>query len=387
MVLLIGDHMLDIAGYLRGYLDRSSFIEEHYVDPRNTEMVFPPKKRNLITIYLESMESTVQDTASGGLLEQNFIPELTRLAQENTSFSHSEKLEGARVAPACDWTIAGLVAQTAGVPFKLHGTRGDMHEAFLPGVFSLGDILSEQGYRTMFMAGSDFSFGGRRAYYTQHGGYEIYDLLTARQKGKVPEDYSVFWGFEDFRLYEYAKEELTALHADGEPFHFSMLTVDTHNPGYRCPLCPTDNLNTGRDVLNYVDVLRCASMQLEAFIAWCQEQPFFENTTIVVTGDHESMQSFFFENLVGAEGKRYVYNAFINPAQEPVREKNRQFTTMDFFPTVLGSIGVQIQGGRLGLGTDLFSGQETLSEAYGEAFLFDELSKHSTFYDDVLLYP
>jgi len=203
----------------------------------------------------------------------------------------------------------------------------------------------------------------------------------------VPADYGVFWGFEDFRLYEFAKEELTKLGEGDEPFHFSMLTVDTHNPGYRCPLCPTDNMNTGRDVLNYVDVLRCASLQLDAFIAWCKEQPFFENTTIVVAGDHESMQSFFFENLVDAGEKRYVYNAFINPAQEPVREKNRLFTTMDLFPTVLGSIGVRIEGDRLGLGTDLFSKQMTLSEEYGEAYLFDELSKHSTFYDDELLYP
>ena len=31
--------------------------------------------------------------------------------------------------------------------------------------------------------------------------------------------------------------------------------------------------------------------------------------------------------------------------------------------------------------------QMTLSEEYGEAYLFDELSKHSTFYDDELLYP
>jgi len=379
--------MLDIDGYLQGYLNRSVFIEENYVDPREAEIVFPQQKRNLITIYLESLESTVQDKASGGLLEQNYIPELTRLARENVSFSRSDLLEGAVTAPACDWTIAALVAQTAGVPFKLHGTRGDMHEQFLPGVFSLGDILRREGYKTMFMAGSDFSFGGRRAYYMQHGDYEIYDLLTAKEKGKLPADYGVFWGFEDFRLYEYAKEELTRLAGEEEPFHFSMLTVDTHNPGYRCPICPTDNMNTGRDVLNYVDILRCCSLQLDAFIAWCREQPFYENTTIVVTGDHESMQSFFFRNIVDAKDKRYIYNAFINPAKEPVQETNRLFTTMDFFPTVLGSIGAQIRGGRLGLGTDLFSDVKTLSEEHGEAVLMDELSRRSVFYDEALLYP
>lgn len=386
-VITVGNNMLDIDSYLEGYLDRSSFIEENYVDPRKTEIVFPEEKRNLITIYLESLESTVQDTVSGGQLEQNYIPELTRIAQENVSFSRSVLLEGAKVAPACDWTIAALVAQTAGVPFKLHGTRGEMHSQFLPGVFSLGDILKREGYYTMFMAGSDFSFGGRRAYYTQHGEYEVYDLLTARENGKLPDDYSVFWGFEDFRLYEYAKEELTKLAAQEQPFHFSMLTVDTHSPGYRCPICPTDYMNKGRDVYNYVDILRCCSLQLDAFIAWCKEQPFFENTTIVVTGDHESMQNFFFQNIAGAKDGRYIYNAFINPAKEPLKEKNRLFTTMDFFPTVLGSMGVEIQGNRLGLGTNLFSDEQTLSEKYGEDELMDELGKYSTYYDEELLYP
>ena len=45
------------------------------------------------------------------------------------------------------------------------------------------------------------------SYFTQHGQYEIYDYYTAIEKGKIPEDYYVWWGFEDSKLYEYAKEE------------------------------------------------------------------------------------------------------------------------------------------------------------------------------------
>ena len=72
---------------------------------------------------------------------------------------------------------------------------------------------------------------------------------------------------------------------------------------------------------------------------------------------------------------------------EPAREKNRLFTTLDLFPSTLAAMGVQIEGERLGLGTNLFSGKQTLAEEYGYEHLFEELKKKSLFYDNEILYP
>ena len=49
---------LDVKEYLVSQKEESHFIEQNYVDPRTTKITFPDKKRNLIYIYLESMEST-----------------------------------------------------------------------------------------------------------------------------------------------------------------------------------------------------------------------------------------------------------------------------------------------------------------------------------------
>lgn len=38
---------------------------------------------------------------------------------------------------------------------------------------------------------------------------------------------------------------------------------------------------------------------------------------------------------------------------------------MDLFPTMLASLGVQIEGNRLGLGTNLFSDKKTLMKELG----------------------
>ena len=70
-----------------------------------------------------------------------------------------------------------------------------------------------------------------------------------------------------------------------------------------------------------------------------------------------------------------------------MRETGRLFTTMDFFPTTLASLGVTIEGERLGLGTNLFSDRETLAEEYGYETMFDEMSRKSVFYNREILYP
>ena len=164
-----------------------------------------------------------------------------------------------------------------------------------------------------------------------------------------------------------------------------MLTVDTHHiSGYVCEFCENEH-----DV-QYGNVWSCASRQLNDFVEWIKAQDFYENTTVVICGDHCSMDPNFYGELKydkhHGETTRKVYNAIINAPIEPVKEKNRLFTTMDMFPTVLASLGVEIQGDRLNLGTNLFSEKETLAEQYGYEYLFEELNKKSVFYNKELLY-
>ena len=44
----------------------------------------------------------------------------------------------------------------------------------------------------------------------------------------LPEDYRVWWGYEDERLFQNAKNKLMELSAQEEPFNLTLLTVDTH---------------------------------------------------------------------------------------------------------------------------------------------------------------
>ncbi|MBQ9797911.1 MAG: LTA synthase family protein [Clostridia bacterium] len=382
-------HAFRIVEYIRLSNGETLIYDEHYVDPDEVEIVDRDgEARNLIYIYLESMETTYASVADGGeQAENNYMPNLTSLADEHVSFSEDEGLGGFHSVMGTGWTMGALMASTSGVPFSLsvfgeqsHNSLGDDGN-FVNGLTALGDVLEEKGYAQEFLCGSDISFAGRDAYFEQHGNYELFDYYTAIEEGYIAQDYKVWWGYEDKILYEIAKDELTELAAGDKPFNFTMLTVDAHHVGgYKCTRC-----GEAYDT-KLKNVISCADAQVAEFLAWCMEQEFYENTTIVITGDHPRMDTQLVKETDFYD--RTVYNCFINAeGNTPTPDENgRVFTTMDLFPTVLAAMGYEIEGERLGLGTNLFSTVPTLAEAYGYDWLEEELSKYSLYYKTQFVY-
>ncbi len=368
-----------ITGYLKG--DNSTFIEQNYVDPHQISVSFPEKKRNLIYIFLESMETTYSDEKNGGAFPKDIIPELTALAQNNEDFSGSgNSLNGGISLPGATWTMGAMFAQATGLPLKVPVGSSDMknQDAFYPDVASLGTILEEEGYQQELLLGSDAVFGGREVFYQSHGNFQIHDYHYAVENEWIPSDYKVFWGYEDHKLFEFAKEDLKALADKDQPFNLTLLTVDTHfEDGYVCDLCGND---FGEQ---YADVMACSSRQVADFVRWIQDQDFYKDTTIVICGDHPTMDKDFCDGVPDSY-QRKVYVSVINPAATVKNpEKSRVYSTFDLFPTTLSAMGVSIPGDKLGLGTDLFSDQDTLLEEYGLDTCQIELERPSRFMDEM----
>ena len=358
-----------------------NIYEEYYVDPSDVRITSKGKTKNLILIYLESMETTYASLEDGGKQTdgKNYIPNLTALAKENISFSDKSdgKIGGFKPIEGIKWTIASLMATSSGLPFRFPVDSNDMskYPYFAPNITTLGDILFEKGYVNEFLCGSDAKFGGRYNYFTQHGDYEIFDLFTARKQGYIPENYKVWWGYEDTILYDIAKDEVTRLASGSRPFNFTMLTVDTHHVGgYVCNECNTSLYGTENEAKTKT-VLECSERQLMDFLNWCKEQSWYEDTVIVIMGDHPRMDS----NLINgtAYRDRTMFNCIINSDTVPVigsTEKHR-FTAIDMFPTTLAAMGFEIEGDRLGLGVNMFSGKKTLAEERGYFSLNSEFAK------------
>ncbi len=384
ILLAVEFHTVGLARYLMAINTKGDLFDNNYVNLnlKDVSVANNGKPKNLILIYCESMETTYASRQAGGGKPENLIPGLTRLASENISFSNTDKLGGAYSMPGTDWTMGGIFSTMTGTPLKLDLGTGvvDLDNSFCPNVVAIGDVLKNQGYTNYFQCGSDATFGGRSAFFTEHGDYEIKDLQYARDMGYIPEDYQVFWGYEDAKLFSIAKNELTEIAEKNESFNYTMLTVDTHHPaGYKCELC-TDEFDS-----EFANIIACSDRQICEFVEWIQSQEWYENTTIVLLGDHPSMVAGFWDDTMGYENR--AYNCFINTVQglDANYQKDRKFTHFDITPTILESIGFKIKNRRMGLGVSLYSDSPTLAQTLGPEELRNKLCEKSSYYVNNIL--
>lgn len=367
--------------YFNDMREKTTIYEDYYIDPATVAINASGRPKNLIYIYVESLEITHGKSENGGFMTEDYIPGLTKLAQENLSFTTkatSDKLGGFRTVTGSGWTIAALLATSSGIPFafSVGGNNMDNAENFAPNMTNLGDILEQKGYNQEFLCGSEADFGGRTTLFAQHGGYDIYDLDTARKNGDLPSPfyYNGWWGYEDKYLFEIAKKEAIRMASENKPFNLTMLTVDTHpQGGYICDLCGSEYPEIT------ANVLKCTDKLVYDFVEWCKTQDFYKDTVIVITGDHPRHDNAMVEHV--NYGERSMYNCFINCDVAPLgATTSRVWTSLDVFPTVLASLGFSIDGDRLGLGVNMFSGKQTLAEQMGFDQLNAEMNKFSEFY-------
>lgn len=384
IVIVVDIFGFHIDEWLADRFDSSTIFEDYYVDAAEAKITAPEngKKKNLIFILCESLEASFADVASGGCMNENLIPNLTNMANENTHFSTKENLAGAIEVEGTGWTIAAMVAQLSGVPMMTPmGQNGyEGYAKFLPGLTSLGELLEKQGYVNEVMLGSYKHFAGVDTYFEQHGNYEIFDYSTAVEYDYIDQDYFRFWGFEDDKLLQYAKTEIDKLEATGKPFNLLINTIDLHTTsGYTCERCGTKYPEKYKNVINCQDAL------IYEFVEWCKTQDFYEDTVIVVGGDHLSMAPIVKNEFVPKGYDRSTYHVIINSDLEPTNAENRLFTTMDMYPTILASLGFKIEGERLGLGTNLYSDKKTVMEEVGKEYFMEEISKNSILYNEDIL--
>lgn len=329
----------------------TSFYEENYVYPEKLKIAFPQQKRNIIYIMVESMETTFSIV---GNKKSNLIPDLQNLAEENITF------KGYYPSVGTQWTSASMVAGLCGFPLKSLSTKTVQFSTFLPKVKSLTDILKENGYQNIFMMGSDANYANKKVFLKDHGFDEIIDFPIGKRNSTPSSMFGSEWGLKDQVLFEQAKQKLISLSKTNTPFFMGILTLDMHPPeGYLDPHCPIID----DDYFN--NVVYCTNLLVTDFVKWVQSQPFSENTTIVIVGDHFAWgaDKYKEKRALLEKNTREVINIIINPIKSPIRTE-RKWAMYDMAPTVLESIGAEIPGHRFGLGTSLFSEEPTLLEKY-----------------------
>jgi phosphoglycerol transferase len=299
-------------------------------------------RRNLILIYVESLEETYSDAA---LFGSDLLAPLRSVGGQSLPAYHQ--------SPGATWTIAAMVATQCGVPLAVYSesnVREGGGRAFLAGATCLGDILQERGYRNVFLGGAPLSFAGKGAFLRDHGYEERYGkqewlAAGARPPGTLDPELGG-WGMFDDALLARGREKVAALHEAGQPFILTLLTLDTHNPnGYfspRCPRSPTESSDGA-----FGRIVTCTSAQVAEFVRFVRDSGYLKDTTVVILGDHLAVGNPVDAKLRGV-GDRRVFNLFLGAEPFPAREQ--PVVSFDMFPTLLEAVGLRTEDGRLGLG-------------------------------------
>jgi phosphoglycerol transferase len=345
----------------------SELYREHYANPTSVKVTAPQQPKNLIVIFLESMETNFA----------RYTPEIDSL------FKQWGFAPGGLNVSGTSWTIAGITSKLCGIPLNMPMGIDEYHgklPTYLPHASCLMNILANQGYEQVFVQGSSGDFTQKRDFWKVHGNVAIHDIEYFKETKKIPQDYKVFWGFEDRKLYEFVKDDLNSLTAHVKPFALYMLTVDTHQPGFVDDSCQTQ-FTDAQEKLPLS--LRCASSQLARFLDWASKQPWYTNTVISVMGDH-AMPQLSSKAKIPPNETLYWTNIILNSAL-PLPQKRHQYSSLDMFPTLLESIGFIVENRSMGLGRSLYSSKPTLLEHYGQKKLDSLLRERSFQYDYFLM--
>jgi phosphoglycerol transferase len=321
-----------VFSYAAAHFEPDRFAER-YVDPRTVRLE-AGQRRNLILIYVESLEETYSDRAIFG---RDLLEPLHGLG--------GQRFGDYGPAPGTNWTIAAMVATQCGVPLKVYSEydvkRRDGERVFLPGATCLGDLLQARGYRNVFMGGAPLSFAGKGSFLRDHGYTEVYGRDEWEKSGIKPEELNE-WGLYDGALLARARVRLEELHASGQPFNLTLLTLNMHNPhGFLSNFCRS------RGARDFEGIVACTSGQLAEFVQFVKAKGYLKDTTVVVLGDHLAMPNPVYDKLQKA-GTRRIFNLAL--AEPPLALRQQELLPFDFFPSLVELAGVRVPGRRLGLG-------------------------------------
>lgn len=253
--------------YPENYFDRQltqTYFNALYPENDSTVSVLKSKRPNVILIIVEGFTANVIESLGG---RKGITPNFNQLSKEGIFFTN--------FYASGDRTDKGLVSILSAFPAQTQQSIIKFPDKTQKLAY-LTRKLEALKYKTSFVYGGDADFANYRSFLT-YGGFRH---ITSDDD--FDSEYNTSkWGVHDQYLFEQVKKELdtTSLH---QPFFKTVLTLSSHEP-FDVPLKQISGEDDASLFLNscyYTD--KC----LGAFIAYCKQQPWWDNTLIILTADH-----------------------------------------------------------------------------------------------------
>lgn len=305
------------------------------------------KKYNYVFIYGESLERSFRD-----LDGKNYLPELSAIADNYADFTNIIQ----PLNRGFGWTMAGMVNTQCGIPLVMEqGNAGANVSEFLSKAQCVTSWLTDQGYDTEFIRGSQKEFAGGNKFFAQHGWKRQDDLSYFVKNGLANPEQISSWGVHDDALLNHVGMEFDRLTKNQQPFVLSFLTVNTHSPdGLFLSACEN---HVEKDAnLAMLSAVKCSDFLLSKFINKIINSPAFDNTIIVLVSDHLMMENDASALLKKNQNLRRNNFIVIKKGLTPSKN-NTNGSLLDVWPTVLDIAGSPDK--QLGFGRSLLGNQES----------------------------
>jgi phosphoglycerol transferase len=360
---------LEVVPFVQTFIGED-FFSNAYVNPKTIKFDEPAKKKNLIILYVESLEQGLRNKKIHGV---NLVESI-------------DNIKGVTIpnfvpAPGTRWSMAGMLSSQCSFPLKpYYGGYHDLPRIFFPNAICLGDILARFGYKQYFLSGPDIKFDGMDRFYNHHGYQQTIGKNEWRKRGLSPKLFTS-WGAgpHDDTLLEEAKKIIQQNHSANQAYNLTLITTDTHAPkGFPSPRCLEQEKLSG-----FRGTYKCTSRFISNFINDLKKENLLNNTVVVIMGDHPFMENPFQSHLF--PDPRYVYIKFIyDDYSKPSRDKMTHF---DVAPSILDLLGiVNSSHSRFGLGVSLFSKVDTKKHNdHFELVTSNKILNHSLTYDSFWL--
>ncbi len=311
------------------------------------------KKKNIIIIYAESQERTFAEIRQG----PETFQEMLEVAAAGI------EVQGIRQVTNTGWTMAGFISSQCGVPLQPRGLFSENNfsnqQSFFGGIDCLSDVLSANGYHTEFMYGGDGSFAGMALFLNGHNFSFRSGLADYRE---IAGDYINTWGLYDDTLFELSEKRIEALQDQNKPFAFSIATIGGHAPNGHVTRTCRQNLDQG-ELSEMQFAIKCTGYHIKTFLAHLAQRGLLENTIVAIQSDHLIMENEHSRELNRKRRMNYFSMSGDGIAPAVI---NREAAMFDVFPTLLQALGMNLPGGRAGIGVSLFAKERNLVETYGE---------------------
>ena len=242
---------------------------EIVVDPTRSEL----NGVNVIHIFFESLATDIKGVGGREIadeLSSVFSWSSVALVEQESEHTH---------------TIAGMVASLCGNKFDTLNFLDNNHPSYLHSNSEcVSDFTSASGYRNVYLGGADLSFQNKGDFLEEHR----FETLGKSDWEFLAEPQMTSWGqgLHDSRLFRRAKSQVRSLVSSAQPYYLTILTLDTHYPYYKDPLCPIAG-NPNDSTASYT----CTLNALTDFIYWLESYGVLENTVVIVQGDHLPIES------------------------------------------------------------------------------------------------